>query len=69
AAQTRDRGGRTGPFVIDGGRTRFQPVEPAGADTRSVLIRVGLKGGESVVAVAEGVKANQRVRPTSGLAP
>jgi HlyD family secretion protein len=67
AALTRDRE-RAGVLVVDAGHTRFRPVETAGADTRHVLVRKGLAGGESVVAVAEGVRANQRVRPVSGLA-
>jgi HlyD family secretion protein len=69
AALTRDGAGRTGLFVIDGGRARFQPVVTAAADTRNVLIREGLAAGQSVVAVAEGVKASQRVRPAPGLMP
>lgn len=66
AALTRDRTGRQGVLVIDAGRARFQPVETGGADTRMALVRSGLEGGESVVAVAEGVAANQRVRPAPG---
>ena len=68
-ALTRDRTGRQGVLVIDTGRTRFQSVETAGADARQVLIRKGLAGGESVVAVAAGVVANQRVKPAAGAAP
>lgn len=63
AALTRDRGGRPGVLVVDDGRTRFQPVETGGADAHQVLIRKGLKSGETVVAVAAGVNARQRVRP------
>jgi RND family efflux transporter MFP subunit len=62
-ALTRDKAGRQGVFLVEDGRTRFGPVETAGADTRQVLIRKGLAGGETVVAVAVGVAANQRVRP------
>ncbi|MDP1692882.1 MAG: efflux RND transporter periplasmic adaptor subunit [Burkholderiaceae bacterium] len=69
AALTRDRTGRQGVLIVDGGRTRFQPVETGAADARQVLIRKGLAGGETVVAVAAGVAANQRVRPASGAAP
>ena len=73
AALTRDKAGRQGVWVIeggvDGGRTRFQPVETARADARQVLIHKGLAGGETVVAVATGVAANQRVRPAPGSAP
>ena len=76
-ALTRDKAGRQGVLVIeggaDGGRTSFQPVETAGADARHALVRTGLAGGESVVAEAAGVVANQRVRPAprsaSGSAP
>lgn len=71
-ALTRDKAGRPGVLIIDGGvdggRTRFQIVETAGADARQVLVRKGLAGGETVVAVATGVSANQRVRPASGAA-
>ena len=69
AALTRDRAGRQGVLVIDGGRTRFQPVETAGADERQALVRKGLAGGEAVVAVAEGVRAGQRVRPAARATP
>jgi HlyD family secretion protein len=68
-ALTRNPAGRAGLFVVDGGRTRFQAVETAGADARNVLVVRGLAGGESVVAAAEGVKANQRVRAIAGRAP
>jgi RND family efflux transporter MFP subunit len=64
-ALTRDKAGRQGVLVVDGGRARFEPVETAGADARQVLVRKGLAGGETVVAVASGVSANQRVRSAS----
>jgi RND family efflux transporter MFP subunit len=64
-ALTRDKAGRQGVLVVDGGRARFEPVETAGADARQVLVRKGLAGGEAVVAVASGVSANQRVRSAS----
>jgi RND family efflux transporter MFP subunit len=64
-ALTRDKAGRQGVLVVDGGRTRFETVETAGADARQVLVRKGLAGGETVVAVASGVSANQRVRSAS----
>jgi hypothetical protein len=53
-------------LIVDGGRTLFKPVETGGADAKQVLVRKGLAGGESVVAVAEGVAADRRVRPASG---
>ncbi len=62
AALARDKSGRQGVLLVEDGRTRFEPVETAGADDRQVLIRKGLAGGETVVAVAAGVAANQRVR-------
>ena len=68
AALLRDRSGKQGVLVVDGGRTRFQEVETGAADAHRVLIRKGLSGGESVVAVATGVTANQRVQPASGAA-
>lgn len=71
-ALTRDKAGRQGVLVIDGGvdggRTRFQVVETAGADARQVLVRKGVAGGDAVVAVATGVSANQRVRPAAAAA-
>lgn len=72
-ALTRDKAGRQGVLIVDGGidasRTRFQPVEAAGADARQVLVRQGLAGGETVIAVASGMTAGQRVRPAPGTAP
>lgn len=76
-ALTRDKTGREGVLVVDGGdgdggrggRTLFQVVETGGADASQVLIRKGLAGGEIVVAKAAGVSANRRVRPTAIAAP
>lgn len=69
AALTRDRTGRQGVLIVEGGRTRFLAVETGGADARQVLIRKGLADGETVVAEAANVAANQRVRPAPGTAP
>jgi RND family efflux transporter MFP subunit len=69
AALTRDRAGRQGVLIVEGERTRFVPVETGTADARQVLIRKGLAGGETVVAAAAGVGANQRVRPVAGSTP
>jgi HlyD family secretion protein len=69
SALTRDSGGRQGVLVVDGGRTRFQPVETGGADLRRVLVRTGLAGGESVVAAAAAARAGARVRPVAATAP
>ncbi len=68
-ALTRDPAGGQGVFIIEGGRTRFQAVETAGADATRVRVHKGLAGGESVVAVAAGVAASQRVRPATGAQP
>lgn len=68
AALLRDGAGRQGVLVIDSGRTRFVPVRTGGADARHALVLDGLAGGESVVAVAAGVKANAPVRAASGAA-
>lgn len=69
AALARDAAGHAVVLVVDRGRARPQPVETGGADARHVLVRKGLAGGEPVVAVAEGVKANQRVQPAPGTQP
>jgi RND family efflux transporter MFP subunit len=68
-ALTRDKTGRQGVLVVEDSRARFQPVETAGADGGRVLVRQGLVGGESVVALAAGVVARQRVRPAAASAP
>ncbi len=68
-ALARDSTGRAVVLIVDGGRTRAQPVVTGGADARHVLVRKGLAGGEAVVAVAEGVKPNQRVQPAPVAAP
>jgi HlyD family secretion protein len=68
AALMRDRSGRQGVLLVEDGRTRFQKVETADADATRVLVRKGLAGGESLVAVAADMKPGQRVRPASGAA-
>lgn len=69
AALVRDKAGRHGVLLVSTGtdpsRTRFQPVETGPSDTRQVLIRRGLDGGEVVVANAVGMTANQRVQPVA----
>jgi RND family efflux transporter MFP subunit len=60
-ALLRDRTGRQGVLVVEGGRTRFQAVTTGGADSLQVMVRTGLNGAESVVAVAAGVADKQRV--------
>jgi HlyD family secretion protein len=62
AALTRDGSGQSGVLVVVDGRTRFQPVKTGAADERQVVVHEGLAGGETVVAVAAGVKPNVRVR-------
>lgn len=61
-ALTRDSDGVRGVFVVADGRTRFRPVETGSADGERVLVRKGLAAGERVVAQAQGVRANMRVR-------
>jgi len=68
AALMRDGSGRQGVLVVESGRARFQAVETADADATRILVRKGLAGGESVVAVAADVEPGQRVRPASGAA-
>ncbi len=67
-ALARDGAGHQGVWLVDDGQTRFQAVETAGADEQRVLVRQGLAGGETVVAVAAGVSAKQRVRPAPAAA-
>jgi HlyD family secretion protein len=62
AALTRDSEGVRGVLVVADGRTRFRPVDTGNADGERVLIRQGLAAGERVVAQAQGVRANLRVR-------
>jgi len=62
AALLRDRQGRQGVLVVEGGRTAFRPVETATADAKRVIVAKGLAAGERVVAPAAGVKAGVRVR-------
>lgn len=66
AALTRDRSGQSGVLLVVDGRTRFQPVKTGAADELQVVVHEGLAGGEAVVAVADGVKANVPVRAASG---
>jgi len=65
AALMRDGSGRRGVLVVESGRARFQAVETADADATQVLVRKGLAGGESVVAVAADAKPGRLVRPAS----
>jgi RND family efflux transporter MFP subunit len=45
----RDRGGRKGVFVVEGGRVRFQAVETGADGEDGTEILKGLQGGEEVV--------------------
>lgn len=65
AALTRDGAGQSGVLLVDEGRTRFQPVKTGAADERQAVVHAGLAGGEAIVAAADGVKANVRVRAAS----
>ncbi|MBL8343418.1 MAG: efflux RND transporter periplasmic adaptor subunit [Rubrivivax sp.] len=71
AALTRSREGRPGVLVVEGGRTAFRALETGAADNRRVLVLEGLAAGETIVARAEGVRTNVRVRalePAAGAA-
>ncbi|WP_119354272.1 efflux RND transporter periplasmic adaptor subunit [Azohydromonas sediminis] len=61
-ALTRDRSGRQGVLQVVDGRTRFVPVTTGAVHDGRVLVRRGLAAGDVVVARAQGVVANQRVR-------
>jgi RND family efflux transporter MFP subunit len=63
SALLRDRDGRQGVLVVDGGRARFRPVQTGLADETQVLVSAGLDAGERVVAQPAGVRAGTRVRP------
>ncbi len=69
AALTRDKTGRQGVLVVEDERTRFQAIDTESADAKQVLVKKGLKGGETVIAVAAGVLANQHVKPATGVRP
>lgn len=62
-ALTQDGTGRTGVLQVVSGRTRFVPVATGAAVDARVLVREGLKAGDSVVADARAAKAGMRVRP------
>jgi RND family efflux transporter MFP subunit len=70
AALKRDTQGRQGVLIVRDGRAQFQPVATGAADRERVLIQNGLSVGDVVVARAEEVQANARVRalPASRLA-
>lgn len=61
-ALTRGRDGREGVLVVEDGRTRFQAVRTDGADATHVRVASGVSDGQTVVAAAAGVRANQAVR-------
>jgi RND family efflux transporter MFP subunit len=62
AALTRNPDSGPGVLVVVDGRTRFRPIETGNADDERVIVRKGLTAGERVVARAQGVRANVRVR-------
>lgn len=66
ASLARDAEGRRGVLVVADGRTQFRPVQTGNADGERVLVRQGLAAGERVVAQAQGMGANQRVRAAGG---
>jgi HlyD family secretion protein len=62
-ALLRDRDGRPGVLVLEGGRARFTAVTPGATDGEQLLIDGGPASGVPVVAVAAGVRDGMRVRP------
>ncbi|CAD5373902.1 Efflux RND transporter periplasmic adaptor subunit [Rubrivivax sp. A210] len=62
AALARDRAGHQGVWLVLDGAARFQAVETGAADAQHVLVRQGLRAGQTVVAVAAGVAEGQRVQ-------
>jgi RND family efflux transporter MFP subunit len=64
-ALVRDRQGRQGVLVLDGGRARFRPVRTGGEADGRVRVVEGLDAGATVVAAADGVRAGARVRPAA----
>lgn len=58
----RDRGGRKGVFLLEGGRVRFQPVETGADGEDGTEILKGLQGGEDVVTGGAIVEDGAEVR-------
>ena len=58
----RDRGGRKGVFVVEGGRARFQAVETGADGEDGTEILKGLQGGEEVVTGGALVEDGAAVR-------
>jgi RND family efflux transporter MFP subunit len=58
----RDRGGRKGVFVVEGGRVRFQAVETGADGEDGTEILRGLQGGEEVVTGGALVEDGAAVR-------
>lgn len=63
AALAHDAGGRPGVLQVVDGRTRFVPVRPGPEAEGVLLVRAGLKAGDTVVADARAAKPGARVRP------
>jgi RND family efflux transporter MFP subunit len=62
SALLRDRDGRPGVLVLEGGRARFTAVTPGATDGEQLLIGGGPGAGAQVVAPAGGVRDGMRVR-------
>lgn len=63
SALTQDAAGRSGMLQVVEGRARFVPVRTGTAGEGRVLVREGLKEGDTVVANARDAKPGTRVRP------
>jgi multidrug efflux pump subunit AcrA (membrane-fusion protein) len=58
----RDRGGRKGVFILEGGRVRFQGVETGAEGEDGTEIVKGLQGGEEVVTGGAIIEDGAEVR-------
>lgn len=55
-----------GVLVVADGRTKFQPVKTGASDGTRVIVREGLKAGESVINQPAGIKPGARVHAVTG---
>lgn len=55
-----------GVLLVADGRATFRPVTIGSTDGERVVVREGLKAGEQVVRLPDGIKVGRRLRPVSG---